>query len=298
VTGGGDAAAIDADAPRGLDGDAMLGGCAATWFAGTVHFGTPARLAELDVTGFERDPFLSPDELTIYYSSNQTGSLGGSDIYTATRSAIGATFGTASKFGPANSTSGYEGKLAMTPDGQIFVVSSNRTGGTGLLDDIWIDVRGNAAAPWPAANQMHLQNVDDNNYQEDPVLSDDGLHLYVAPSDAVHQHVAFSSRTSRTSDFTTPTVIAELDSNTGEADPALAFDERLIVFSSSRAGSGDLFYATRTDKTAAFAPPVALTELNSIANEGDPWLSPDGCRLYFASDTLAAGYTLWVAAVL
>lgn len=45
-------------------------------------FGAPVRLTELDMTGKEEDPWLSPDGHVLYFSSNTSGQY---DIYTATR---------------------------------------------------------------------------------------------------------------------------------------------------------------------------------------------------------------------
>jgi Tol biopolymer transport system component len=100
-------------------------------------------------------------------------------------------------------------------------------------------------------------------------------------------------------DFPVPAVVPELDSGAGDADPALSLDERVIVFSSARGGSlggGNLWYAVRLSTTQAFGMPKEVPDLNTAANDGDPWLSDDGCRLYFASDRVAAsGWEIFVA---
>jgi Tol biopolymer transport system component len=281
----------------GVDGDAVQPDCVAAWLAGSVHFAPAEQLGTLDEAGFERDPFFYPDEHTVYFSSSRAGSTGGADVYTATRTSLTDSFGAATPFVPANSL-GYDGRLAFTPDGTFMVISSDRTGGQGMHDDIWMSIH--TAAGYPPMNQVHLMMVNTDDYQEDPMLSDDGLDLYEAPNAAI-QHIAMSSRTSTGADFKAPKVIGELDSGQGDADPFIAYGERLIVFSSSR-GSGtadaNLYYATRTDPTKPFDPPHLIAELSTGANEGDPFLATDGCHLYFASDARGAGYTLFVAAVL
>lgn len=52
----------------------------------TASFGAPVAITEIN-TGGARDESasLSPDELTVYFSSNRTGTLGGYDIFMATR---------------------------------------------------------------------------------------------------------------------------------------------------------------------------------------------------------------------
>lgn len=56
-------------------------------------FGAPVAVAELNTTADEFLPFLSQDGLTLYFSSTRPGGVGGQDLYLATRSAPGGTFG-------------------------------------------------------------------------------------------------------------------------------------------------------------------------------------------------------------
>ncbi|HEY0195445.1 MAG TPA: hypothetical protein VGC42_30225, partial [Kofleriaceae bacterium] len=57
----------------------------------------------------------------------------------------------------------------------------------------------------------------------------------------------------------------------------------LILFSSNRgSGSNNLWYATRTDVAQPFGAPAQVPTVNSAVDEGDPFLSEDGCTLYFS----------------
>jgi len=53
---------------------------------------------------------------------------------------------------------------------------------------------------------------------------------------------------------------------------------------------------TRTDPTQAFGAPQHLTDLATSNFEGDPWVSADGCHLYFAGEN-GGDYDLYEADV-
>ena len=299
---GGDDASTDAtddgpiDAPH--DGPLTSATCLSKWYASTIDFDMPVRLTTVSTTSMERDPYLASDEHTIYFSSDRAGSMGGADIYTATRTALTDSFGAATAYAPANSTDGYEGKMAMTFDGLELVVSSSRGGGQGGAD-VWLATRTAVNLAFSAMSETLLGSVDDATAQYDSVLSDDGLRLYLAPSPSISsQDIALATRASRTASFSAPTLIAELVSG-GNADPTLSPDERVLVFSShsiaGSAGGVDIYYATRATSSGTFGTPIHLsTAINGSGNDADPFLSRDGCRLYFSSDILGT-YDLYVA---
>jgi hypothetical protein len=68
------------------------------------------------------------------------------------------------------------------------------------------------------------------------------------------------------------------------ADGFVASSGLELYFSSTRAGSSDLYVARRTSIQSAFGAPEALADLNTEWEERMPWLSPDGQALYFASN--------------
>jgi Tol biopolymer transport system component len=296
---GGDADADGMTIGADADGSIISATCFAKWFDGSIRFNNPVRLAALDdPAAYERDPSLLADEKTIFFNSNRAGSQGGSDVWTATRTSVTQDFGSPSVFDAASSTNGAEGKMSMTEDQLAFVVASSRTPSHGTGTDMWMATRTATNMPWPVPTQAHLDAVNTNDGQEDPVISGDLLRLYLAPTNANPQHIVRTTRANTGMDFPAPTVIAELDSNMGEGDPALADGERIIVFTSGRSGGsggGDLWYSTRAQITNTWSAPKVVPDVNGGGNDGDAWVSTNGCRLYFASDTLGQNYTLWQA---
>lgn len=280
-------AAIDSaiDAPP----DAPRGPCMAQWLDHTIRFGQGTAITELNSSAYERDPYLSPDEKTVYFSSIRADSLptgGGTDIYIATRTSVPGTFTTPVKYASASTTSGSETKLSITGDGKYLVVGSSQTGGAGGVD-VW-EASGATPFVFGGLSRTHVMMLEDSGNQQDPMVSSSGLHLYEAPDSTGMQLLSVASRGATNMNFGAPVAITELnDASTGTADPTVNVDETVIVFSSGRTGTignGDLWYSTRATATATWSTPIQVPGVNTTANEGDPHLGGDGCRLYFASD--------------
>ena len=287
-----------ADGPRPIDArgnDGALGSdapgvtCMAHWMAHDVHFQTPQSILELDTPDYERDPWLTDDELTIYFSAVRADSLplNQQDIYTANRSGTADPFGPATKFLGASTTSAAEGKMTMTGDGtQLFVASNLIGSGSKGATDIWFSMKGGAG--WGALGQGKSGAVNDAGDQQDPEVTADGTALYFAPSNGVPQQIFVARRADETKNFDAGTELMELadPDGTGTADPAISFDQRLIIVTSYRTGTtgaNDLFYATRASTSVPFGTLQPVPDVNSTTYEGDAHLSHDGCRLYFSS---------------
>src|SRR5580765_5974000 len=88
ANGDGEADAADGAVP--LDAPSS---CMQHWLAHTPRFTTPVSLS-VNTGGYERDPFLSPDELSIYVSTDR-GASGTTDKFLATRSSLTGAWGTA-----------------------------------------------------------------------------------------------------------------------------------------------------------------------------------------------------------
>jgi Tol biopolymer transport system component len=88
-----------------------------------------------------------------------------------------------------------------------------------------------------------------------------------------------------------------VNSLSGDADPFLSADERVLLFGSSRDGGGDLYYAVRDTPDLDFDPPAPLPGVNTAAEEGDPTMTDDGCELYFSSERAGGlgGRDVWRA---
>jgi hypothetical protein len=88
------------------------------------------------------------------------------------------------------------------------------------------------------------------------------------------------------SDFSAPILIEELATEGQSIVDAFLTEDGLMLLYKVQNDSepGDLAYSYRADTSAPFSAPQLIKGVNTPDDERDPWLSPDGQRLYFASD--------------
>ena len=289
-----DGAQLQSDAPP----DAAPS-CYPRWHDGTIRFGTPVDLTAMSSTVYDRDPSVSADELTFWVSTSRTGTLGGDDVFQATRATKGSAWSTPVSIPPVSST-GNETKFSVTADGLYGVVGSDRAGSVNGSIDVWETSRTTLGGTWSTPVQTHLGKVNTGGADHDPTISADGLRLYVAPVNGV-QTIQVATRASRSDNFESPVTITELYSGYGDGDPALSADELIITFSSGRPATrsgGNIWYAARASIAAGWSAPLPLDDLNTDGYEGDATLSSDGCRVYFARDVGGGNWDIMLATAL
>jgi hypothetical protein len=71
----------------------------------------------------DRSPALSPDKLSLYFTSNRPGGFGGIDMYVSRRDCLTCEFGPAVNLGPILNTSGTEGTPQISRDGHLLLFS-------------------------------------------------------------------------------------------------------------------------------------------------------------------------------
>ena len=274
--------------------DAIGANCYSQWLDHTVRLHTPQPLTALNVIGgYERDPFVTDDEKTIYWSTNRA--TASTDIWMATRANKTDPFSGVMAAIEFNSIAN-ETKLSITSNGLTAVVGSDRLGTLGSVD-VWESTRASTSEFFPAMTRAKVMMVETVGADHDPTISANGLHLYLAPDLPAPQQIAMASRANPSGDFGTAMPLPELRSGTGDADPSPTPDERIIVFASNRDG-GNIWYATRAGSTGTFDAPQVVPDVNTAFFEGDPHMSADGCRLYFARYTgIGLDWDLYEAAV-
>lgn len=265
-------APVDGPAPTG--DVSMATGCTDRWLAGPT-LGAPRALDSVNTTGAEADPFVTSDELALYFVRT-------SDIYRATRTTPDDDWSTPVRDDELSSPQS-DSKVSFTADGLTAYLNSGRPGGSGGGTDVWRATRTSADYAF-VIDQVALGAVNTSGDQWDPHISADGTRLYLAPGGTGNpQTIEVASRTTPTADFGPAQVIVELDSGEVDNDPTLSGDERVIVFASNRGGNRDLWYAVRATPQDAFGAPQRVPDINTATEDG-AHLSFDGCRLYFASD--------------
>lgn len=277
--------------------------CFAQWRDGTVLLESPIELMKISFNGSnERDPWVSRDGLRLYFAKETFG-VTPSDIYLATRTDVSKDFDNAAPLRGVNSDDEESG-ASLSPDEKLLALARGGLAGRFV---VYLTVR-NEDGVFESPSKDHLGNVnaDDINHF-DPFLTAAGKKLYLAPAPPPpgHQHIVATTRAANTEDFATPVDVEGIaDGVNGDADPAVADDDHILVFSSSRpAGAGragtNLWYATRADVQKSFGTPALIPSVNSEFDDGDPMLSPNGCELYFSSRSEPdhGDYDLYVAKV-
>src|SRR5205807_3028234 len=127
----------------------------------------------INSTASDQGPAISPDGLSLYFTSNRTGGVGGFDMYVSQRARVDGPWGSAVNIGPLNTTVD-EGNPAFSLDGRFLFFQSKRPGGLGGID-IWVAQRNNTHDEFgwqPAVNLGPGVNSDDDD--NGPIYFDAG----------------------------------------------------------------------------------------------------------------------------
>jgi Tol biopolymer transport system component len=105
--------------------------------------GSPRKLVRGGPNSSAQDnrPSVTSDGLTIFFDSTRTGTLGGPDLYYATRSTTSEPFGPAIHLRSLSSP-GFDARPFISGDGSFVTYSSNRSGSESPAPDIWFATRG------------------------------------------------------------------------------------------------------------------------------------------------------------
>jgi len=221
----------------------------------------------------EDDPTLTSDMLEMYFNRSN-------DIYMMTRSSIGAAWSTPVLVTELSSSTAADTTPEITGDGLMIFLASLRTGTEGN-NDIWFSTRNSRNDPWSAPVRVpELSTSDDDNC---PAITDDGLAI-VWNTPANPEQLYTSTRASKTSTWGAPVELTSLNTTARELAGMMSQDRLTIYFDSSRAGTEDLWVATRASPTQPFQAPTPITELNTSSSDFDPWVSADGRHMFFASN--------------
>jgi len=134
--------------------------------------------ANINSKAFESDAFITPDGLTLYFSTGKYSEDGTLDIYTATRSAVGADWGTPRSLGANINTKYDDDSPFLSKDGKTLYFSSrghNTMGGY----DIFKSEYDEGSRKWGQAQNMGypVNTPDDDAYYR---LSPDGSYAYLS----------------------------------------------------------------------------------------------------------------------
>lgn len=207
-------------------------------------WGVPELVAELsDPTFDEETPEISADGLTILFASGgRPDSLGGSDLYVATRPDRASAWSAPVHIDELSSTLG-EGAAAVDASGLRVVLHSGRNGNN---LDLFEATRTAPDALWSEPQPLTELNtgVDDAT----PYLAGGGLVIYFAsdrPGTLGALDLYVATRPALDAAFSAPEPVSELNTAASIEDPWLSADQRYIVFSDNRSGEEEIYEAWR-----------------------------------------------------
>jgi hypothetical protein len=155
----------------------------------TAEFTGAQLLANVNGSTNDHLPRLSPDELTLWFTSTRTGGPGRADLWTASRSSVDASFGTPVVFDAINGTSGDESG-ALTRDGLVLVFDSTRDGVGN--NEIFITTRSSVSQAFPTPTPLSAVNSTANEYNVFLTLDEREL-FFSSNRDADSTHHLFRS---------------------------------------------------------------------------------------------------------
>lgn len=242
-------------------------------------------------------PWLSPDGLRLYFTSDRQGGYGSYDLWMVERSSMDAEWGFAMNLGPTINTAAPDGLPFLSSDeltlyfGDVHPdVVPGRNGST-TDSQIWIATRPTRQSPWNPPTVVGPP-VDSSIEEGSPNLSPDGLSMYFFRGSNGQSAFFVAQRNSLTEPWLPPTRLPSIMNQANwNIFPFVSADARYLFFESNRSGGrgvSDLWMATRaTSEDPWTNAPVNLgTQVNTPFLESSPWVSADfpalGSFLLFA----------------
>jgi hypothetical protein len=186
---------------------------------------------------------------------------------------------------------------AFDASGHLLFFGSERTGGCGGRD-LWFSTRRDKRDDFgwePPVNLGCL--VNSTGFDDGPTYAEDEtglatLFFISGRPGGLGDRDVWAAMRNPVGTFDPPLNVAELNSPSSEARPAVRRDGLEFFLSSTRPGSiegssgpaTDIWWATRETTAETWSTPVNLEMLNTSSNDGAPALSKDKTTLYFNSN--------------
>ena len=276
-------------APATVDGQGGDAGDAAIDSKPPCTFGpwsAPTPIVEVNSPGIDNAPWLTDDELTLYFVTDRVGNPDTDwDIYTARRTSIDKPFETPVIL-PTINTSRFERNLSLTADQLTLFFASDRSGTLGGMD-LWMVTRATVADEFADAAIVHLSNLSSAATDYFPTTSADGLTLYFSSNRGASSDLDIyrTRRAANVDGFDSPEPVAVLNTAAGEAALAWGQDERTLYVQSDRnpSQSWDIWYATRPDTQSELSALTHVPVISTPKLDFARWMSRDGKRMYIAA---------------
>ena len=239
---------------------------------------------------------LSRDELTMYFTSDRPGGLGGDDLWFTTRASLDDPWADPQNMSALN-TSAADSLAVLSSDEHVMFFHSTRPGGCGA-GDIWMTRRHNRRSQeWnPPVNLGCVVNTAATEiapaFFENPETEQVTL-FYGSNRPGSQVFDVYASPVGEDRYFGPGVLVPEFSSAGRDTRIFIRRDGLEAFITSDRTGGQgliDIWTSTRDTLSDTWSTPVDLSSpVNSASDDGSPWLSRDGTTLYFFS-TRVLGY--------
>ena len=197
----------------------------------SLPFDPPQPVSLFNTAFYDQSPELTGDGLTVFFVSDRTGGVGGSDIYVATRTTRTAPWSAPTLVAELSSPTE---DFSATPASALqLVYASDREGGPDELD-LYFATRAAANQPW--VSSPRITELDDGAVERTPFPR--GTAIYFASDRTGNNDIYLA-----TGPPYVATPVTSLNTPANEEDPWLSPDGTRMFFASDRDGSYDLFEA-------------------------------------------------------
>jgi Tol biopolymer transport system component len=276
-------------------------------------FGTPVNLGPpVNSSANQSYASLSADGLSLYFCSH-------GELFVTKRATTSDDWETPLNLGPEMNSSELDWAPHISVDGLELYFVSRRPGGDNRgRDDLWVARRASLSDDWEVPVNVG-PNVNTDNWEMAPCLSQDGLTLYFTSGQYNEYHkwvgtdLYVSHRETKEAPWGPSTYMGSvINDYSFDYDPAISPDGLLLVFSSDRGFPSDnsndtedawydLWMTSRRSIESEWESPVKLeAPINSDVGEWSPSISRDGTTLFYASQCSGGegGTDLWQVPIL
>lgn len=260
-----------------------------------VNLGPP-----INSTANENSAVLSRDGLTIYFSSDRTGS---EDIWLAKRKSISSNWEEPINLGGIVNSVSVDRLRSISSDGRILLFQSDRQTGSQGGADIWASTRNDPNNDFDWSVPVNLGTVINTAQNEIAANFLFGRHgrnsqLFFSSirSDSINKSSdIYLSEVFSDEVFGAPVNVGELNSPYTEACFWVREDGLEIFFSSTRTAlnnnldSFDIWTSTRNSVYETWSSPVRLTLNTPDKRDVGPYLSANWTTMYFTSNRNLSG---------
>ncbi len=206
-------------------------------------FGEPTNLgATVNSSVRDREPSISADSLSLYFSSERPGGHGNHDIWITelqtTRQMTELVWDTPINLGPPINTPSNDAHPSISLNGLTLFFASDRLGGYGERD-LWVTTRSATSEPWSEPVNLG-PTVNSSSDEAGPSISDDGLMLFYRsqkPGTYGLEDIWFSKRATIENDWDTPVHPGPpVNTTASDSSPNISADGSILYFHSPRAG--------------------------------------------------------------